>query len=197
MDPHDEAASVPRAGRALLDVEAVYLQHKDAMWGMARSMLRGDEDQAADIIQAVMLAVVAKEPQGVDNWEAYLVTAVKLRIYDLWKSAAHKRELLRLEEAAPLEGERLGADDLGLDPAVVVGEGYERIATVAQVREALAELHATHPQAHDVFVQVKGEGHTSKEVAARLGVSDSRVRQHVMTARSELRKILEARGGER
>lgn len=197
MDPHDEAAAVPRVDRARLDVEAVYLQHKDAMWGMARSMLRGDEDQAADIIQAVMLAIVAKEPQGIDNWEAYLVTAVKLRIYDLWKSAAHQRELLRLEEAAPLEGERLGADDLGPDPAVVVGEHHERLATVAEVREALAELHATHPQAHDVFVQVKGAGRTSKEVAALLGVSDSRVRQHVMTARSELRKILEARGGER
>lgn len=197
MDPHDEAASAPRVDRARLDVEAVYLQHKDAMWGMARSMLRGDEEQAKDIIQAVMLAIVAKQPQGVDNWEAYLVTAVKLKIYDLWKSAAHKRELLRLQEATPIEGERLGADDLGLDPAVVVGEGYERIATVAQVREALAELHATHPQAHDVFVQVKGEGRTSKEVAAQLGVSDSRVRQHVTTARSELRKILEARGGER
>mgnify|MGYP000017548058 FL=1 len=197
MEPRDQAASRPDVERARPDVEALYLQHKDAMWGMALSMLRGDTNQAKDVIQEVVLALAAKRPRDVDNWEAYLVTAVKLKIRDLWKSARHRRERLRLEEITPIEGERLGADDLGLDPAVLVEEDHERSTTVTEVREALAELRVTHPDAHYVFVQVKAEGRTSQDVSAELGVSDSRVRQHVMTARSELRKILEARGGER
>lgn len=197
MEPQDGAASVPSVERAPLDVEAIYLQHRDAMWGMARSMLRGDEEQTKDVIQEVMLAIVEKKPSSIDNWEAYLVTAVKNRIRDLWKSAAHQHERLLLEDAAPLEDDRLGADDLGLDPAIVVDEAHERAATVAEVREALAELSTTHPVEHGVFLKAKSEGRTSKEIAAEMEVSDSRVRQHLMTARSELRKILEARGGGR
>lgn len=197
MEPHDEPASVPGAAPAQLDIEAVYLQHKDAMWGMARSMLRGDEEQAKDIVQEVMLTIVAKRPSHVRNWEAYLVHAVKMEIYDLWKSSAHKHERLLLDESVPIEGERLGADDLGLDPAIAVEEEHERIATVAEVLKALAELQTTHSIEHDVFLQAKSAGRTSREIAQELGVSDSRVRQHLMTARSELRKILEAGGGGR
>jgi RNA polymerase sigma factor (sigma-70 family) len=180
-----------------LDIGAVYLQHSDAMWGMARSMLRGDEERAKDIIQEVMLTIVAKKPTGVRNWEAYLVHSVKMRIYDLWKSAAHQHERLRLEEATPLEGERLGGDDLALDPSVVLEEAEGCIATVTEVRSALAELRSTHPVEHDVLLKAKSEGQTSKEIAAEMGVSDSRVRQHLMAARFELSKILAARGGER
>ena len=137
MEPRDQAASRPDVERARPDVEALYLQHKDAMWGMALSMLRGDTNQAKDVIQEVVLALAAKRPRDVDNWEAYLVTAVKLKIRDLWKSARHRRERLRLEEITPIEGERLGADDLGLDPAVLVEEDHERSTTVTEVREAL------------------------------------------------------------
>ncbi|GAA4127653.1 hypothetical protein GCM10022215_38340 [Nocardioides fonticola] len=197
MEPQDQAASMPGVEPADLDIGAVYLQHGDAMWGMALSMLRGDEERAKDIVQAVMLTIVAKKPTGVRNWEAFLVHAVKMKIYDLWKSSAHQHERLRLEEATPLEGERLGGDDLALDPLVVFEEAEARIATVTEVREALAELRTTHPVEHDVLMKAKSEGQTSKEIAAEMGVSDSRVRQHLMAARSELSKILDARGGER
>ncbi|MBK9726298.1 MAG: RNA polymerase sigma factor [Actinomycetales bacterium] len=197
MKPQDMAASAPGVEGARLDVEAVYLQHKDAMWGMARSMLRGDEERAKDIVQEVMLAIVARMPRNIDNWEAYLVTAVKNKIRDFWKSAARQHELLLLDDAAPLEDECLGADNLTLDPATAVEESYERAVSVAVMREALAELRTSHPVEHDVFLKAKHEERTSNSIATEMGVSDSRVRQHLMTARSELMKILEARGGVR
>ena len=59
----------------------------------------------------------------------------------------------------------------------------------------MAELARTEPRAAYVYRQVKGFERTSGDLAAELGVSDSRVRQHVMRARKALIKILDASGG--
>lgn len=196
MEPQHEAASETDADDVSPDIGALYEEHKDAMYGVARNMLRSDDQhRAEDIVQDVILSLLPDLPTGVRNWAAFLVHAVKMKIYDLWKSAAHKHERLLLDDTRPLEGERLGGDDLDLDPAVVVEETHERAATVAQVRAALADLELLEPDAAYVYRQVKELGRTSQDLADELGVSSSRVRQHVMKARTELVKILEARGG--
>jgi RNA polymerase sigma factor (sigma-70 family) len=197
MEPQHDAASKLGVERAGLDIEALYLEHQDAMWGKALRMLGGDRHGAADAVQATMLKIISKQPTNVRSWEAVLVTAVERTILDQWKSAAHRREQLLIDGDAPLEGGWLGDDTLSMDPADVVEHTHERLASNASARQALADLAAGNPDAHYAYVQVKVEGRTSKEVATELGVSDSRVRQHVMKARSELRKLLEARGGER
>jgi|GEM_PF-3520226 len=119
------------------------------------------------------LSLLPELPTNIRNWEAFLVHAVKMKIYDLWKSAAHKNEKLLLDDARPLEEERHGGDDFGLDPAVVVEETHERAATVAQVRAALAELDRREPQAAYAYRQVKEFGRTSQAVADELDVSSS------------------------
>lgn len=196
MKPHHEAASEAGAEGVSPDIGALYQEHKDAMYGMARSMLRNDDQHhAEDAVQDVMVSLLPELPTGVRNWEAFLVHAVKMKVYDLWKSAAHRREKLLLDDAQPLEDERHGGDDLGLDPEVVVEEAHERAATVADLRAALAQLDRREPEAAYVYRQVKELGRTSQEVADELGISSSRVRQRVMKARTELMEILEARGG--
>lgn len=196
MEPQHEAVSETDADGVRPDIGALYEKHKDAMYGVARNMLRSDDQhRAEDIVQEVILSLLPDLPSGVRKWEAFLVHAVKMKIYDLWKSAAHKHERLMLDDARPLEGERLGGDDLDLDPAVLVEETHERAATVAQVRDALVELELVEPAAAYVYRQVKELGRTSQDVADESGVSSSRVRQRVMKARTELIKILEARGG--
>jgi len=161
------------------------------MYGMARSMLRGDDQhRAEDVVQDVVLALLRNLPTGVRNWEAFLVHAVKMKVYDFWKSAAYKHERLLLEDVRPLEDERHGGDDLGLDPAVVVEETYERAATVAEIRAALVELDRREPEAAYAYRQVKELGRTSQAVADELRVSSSRIRQHVMKARTELINII-------
>lgn len=197
MEPQHEAASQLGAERARLDIEALYLEHQDAMWGKALRMLGGDQHRAADAVQATIVKIISKQPTNVRSWEAVLVTAVERTILDQWKSATHRREQLLIDGDASLEGGWLGDDTYGMDPADVVEHAQERLATNARARQALADLAAGNPDAHYAYVQVKVEGRTSKDVARELGVSDSRVRQHVMKARSELRKLLEARGGER
>jgi hypothetical protein len=92
------------------------------------------------------LSLLPELPTNIRNWEAFLVHAVKMKIYDLWKSAAHKNEKLLLDDARPLEEERHGGDDLGLDPAVVVEETHERAGAVAQVRAALGSWTGANPK---------------------------------------------------
>jgi RNA polymerase sigma-70 factor (ECF subfamily) len=196
MEPQHQAASEAGADGVSPDIGALYEEHKDAMYGVARNMLRNDnQHHAEDVVQDVAVSLLKELPTDVRNWEAFLVHAVKMKIYDLWKSAAYKHEKLLLDDIRPLEDERHGGDDLGLDPAVVVEETYERAATIAEVRAALAELDRHGPQVAYVYRQVKQLGRTSQDVADELGVSSSRVRQHVMKARTELIKILDARGG--
>lgn len=197
MEPQHQAASEADADGVSPDIGALYEEHKDSMYGMARSMLRGDDQhRAEDVVQDVVLSLLPDLPTDVRNWEAFLVHAVKMKVYDLWKSAAHRHERLLLNDVRPLEDERHGGDDLGLDPASVVEETHERAATVAEIRAALAELDRREPEAARSYRQVKELGRTSQSVADELGVSSSRIRQHVMKARAELIKIIsEARGG--
>lgn len=195
MDPNHEAAPESGADVAGPDIAALYEQHKDAMYGVARKMLRRDDQhRAEDVVQDVVLSVWRNPPENVASWEGLFVQAVKRKIYDLWKSAAQRHEHLVLDDATPLEDE-LGGDDLGLDPGVIVEEIHERAAIVARARDAMAELARTDPEAAHAYRQVKGLERTSGEVAAQLGISDSRVRQRVTKARKALIRILDANGG--
>lgn len=196
MEPHHQAGSEAGANGRRPDIGALYEEHKDAMYGVARRMLHNDDrHRAEDVVQDVVVSLLTHPPTDVRNWEAFLVDAVKKKVYDLWRSAAHRHESLVLDSARPLEDGRHGGDDVGLDPAVVVEESHERADTVTQVRVALGELDRRQPQAAHAYRQVKERGRTSQEVAAELGVSSSRVRQLVMKARAELMEILAARGG--
>jgi len=195
MDRHREAVPQSGAVGAGPDIAALYEKHRDAMYRVARSMLRGDDEHhAEDVVQEAVLSVLRNPPMNVESWEALFVQAVKRKVYDLWKSSVHRHERLVFDDAVPFEDE-LGGDDLGIDPAVVIEEIREREAAVAHVRRALAELERTDPEAAHSYRQVKELGRTSRDVAVAMGVSDSRVRQHVMRARKKLRETLSASGG--
>jgi RNA polymerase sigma factor (sigma-70 family) len=195
MDRRREAGPNSSVVGAGPDIPALYEKHRDAMYRVARSMLRHeDQHRAEDVMQEAVLSVLRNPPEGVRNWEALFVQVVKRKVWDLWKSSAHKHELLVFDDVAPLEDE-LGGDDLGMDPAVMVEETREREAVVTLVRGAFAELARADPDAAYAYLQVKEHGRKSEEVAAEMGVSGSRVRQHVMRARALLMEIVSRSGG--
>lgn len=177
------------------DLGALYLEHREVMFRVAHSMLRTDRHNGAeDVIGEVMVSLMKRPPPGhVDNWEAFLVRAVRNKVVDLWRSAAHRHEQLSLAEVSPLDDE-LGGDQIGDDPATEVIDLIERQRTVQTVREAMVELEARDSQAAFVLWQVTGLDRTSREVADGLGVSSSRVRQIAAKARKELTSILDAKG---
>jgi RNA polymerase sigma factor (sigma-70 family) len=196
MEPPPQQAPVVQAAGVQPDLEAVYLEHRDAMYRVAFSMLRSDRhNRAEDVIGEVMMSLVKNPPrQDVRNWEAFLVRAVQNKIRDLWKSAAHRREQLVIDEAIPLEDERHGGDQVDDDPAADVVGSIGRHDRVQIVRDALVELKAWDDQAAHVLWQCAGLERSSQEVADELGVSSSRVRQISAKARKELIKILRAKG---
>ena len=196
MEPPPQQAPVVQAAGVQPDLGAVYLEHRDAMYRVAFSMLRSDRhNRAEDVIGEVMMTLVKNPPrQVVRNWEAFLVRAVQNKIRDLWKSAAHRREHLVIDEAMPLEDERHGGDQVDDDPAADVVGLIGRHDKVQIVRDALVELEAWDDQAAHVLWQCAGLERSSQEVADELGVSSSRVRQISAKARKELIKILRAKG---
>jgi DNA-directed RNA polymerase specialized sigma24 family protein len=137
---------------------------------------------------------VKNPPRNVESWEGLFVQTVKRKVYDLWKSSARTHESLVVDDATSLEDEPDG-DHQDLDPAVLVAEIDEREARAVLVRESLAELAQTDPEGARILWEVKALERTSAEVAADMGVSASRVRQHIMRARKKLEEVIEARGG--
>lgn len=194
MDPRQDV--VPAAEESIVgpDIGAVFLEHREVMYRVAYAMLRTDHHhRAEDVVSEVMVSILNHPPDSVRNWQAYLVSAVKNKVRDLWKSSAHRREQLVLAEATPLEGDRLGGDEVEDDPAHEVVELIGRQQRVRVVREAMAEMEAWDPQAAHVLWQCAGLERSSQQVADELGVSSSRVRQIAGKAKTKLISILEAK----
>jgi DNA-directed RNA polymerase specialized sigma24 family protein len=72
------------------DLAALYLQHRDAMYRVAASVLRGAGlvNFAADAVQDAIVSMMTSPPSGVRNWEAFMVAAAKRKAFDRCRSAA-------------------------------------------------------------------------------------------------------------
>ncbi|MFJ6347119.1 RNA polymerase sigma factor [Pseudarthrobacter oxydans] len=194
MDPQQDVVSASDVSTVPQDIGAVYLKHSEMMYRVAYAMLRTDQHhQAEDVIGEVMVSILKNPPGSVRNWEPYLVRAVQNKIRDLWKSAAHRHEQLLLAEATPLEGDRLGGDEVEDDPAAEVVELIGRQQTVQSVRAVMAEMEIWDRQAAYVLWQCAGLERSSQEVADELGVSSSRIRQISSKARKKLISLMEAK----
>lgn len=192
MDPQQDVAAV--VSTVPQDIGAVFLKNRDVMYRVAFAMLRTDQhNRAEDVIGEVMVAILKNPPASVENWEPYLVRAVQNKIRDLWRSAAHRHEQLVLSEATPLEGDRLGGDEVEDDPAAEVVELIGRQQTVQSVREAMAEMETWDSQAAYVLWQSAGFERSSQQIADELGLSSSRIRQIASNARKKLISLLEAK----
>jgi RNA polymerase sigma factor (sigma-70 family) len=161
------------------DIGALYLQHRDAMYRVAASVLReaGRASDAGDAVQDAIVSILASPPVGVQNWEALLVSTAKRRALDRLKSASVRHSGGELDEgydrAEP-------GDDLADDVASAVDS--QRRAALAW--DSLAALDERHRKAvWDTVALQRPRG----EVAAELGVTPARVSQIVTAALKELR----------
>ena len=151
------------------DWAALYLRHKSAMYATARYILKGDSGvvQADDIVLDAMKSVMASPPNRVQNWEAFLVTVVKRRALDHFKTSHVKhaagQPLPDVDLADPLQNT---AED--------VSEAIDRSRNAAT---ALAVMHDLPEQHQVVLRQRVMEGISLAETATALGVSGARVSQ--------------------
>lgn len=171
---------------AVPDLAALYLQHKDAMYRVAASVLReaGLVDLAADAVQDAIVSMMTSPPSGIRNWEAFMVKAAKWKAIDRIRSAA-------VVHAGP-EFSPTEHDGTTADVADDVVEDLERVRNAREVQRILSVLDERHRTA---VWQVVGLERPRNDVAAELGVTGPRVSQMTKRSLDLLRKELERKEG--
>lgn len=146
-------------------------------------MLRGSQHEVGDVIQRAMLSLLKNPPTDVKNWEAVLVTAVKRKFHDLWKSAPWQREQLAFDPDVVGLDISSGGDDVTSDHA---DEVVQRLAQQPDAVRLLGFLKLLDERAAFVSWQVKALDRTVLEVADEMDVSRSRVSQILSKALKDL-----------
>ena len=163
------------------DVRALYLTHKDAMYRVARRVLReaGLEAEAEDVVSAVITSVLHSRPTGVENWEAFFVRATRNKAIDKLRSAAvqHVGPELGPEHDLP--------DDNDLSEEVADLVDAQR--RMHRIRGSVARLD---PRLQTVAWEYIGKERPRQEIASELGVSPGRISQMAKQVLELLRETI-------
>lgn len=198
-DADDETASrVPTLGRGAEaatmtnmapDLGALYLRHRDAMHGVAASVLRkaGRASEAEDAVQDAIVSIMASPPEDVRNWEAFLVTATKRKALDRIGSAAVRHAGPEFVEAVH---DRADDSDLAEDVAKAIDQ-QER---AGHAWGCLAILDERHRKA---VWETAAMGQPRSAVAAEMNVSPARVSQMSTRSLALLREEMRRREEEK
>lgn len=168
------------------DLAALYLQHRDAMYRVAASVLRGAGlvDFAADAVQDAIVSMMTSPPSGVRNWEALMVAAAKRKAIDRCRSAA---VVHAGPEFSTTEHDR-ATTDVGQD----VVEELERVRNAQEIQKILPALDERHRTAVWQFIALE---RPRSEIASELGVTAPRVSQMTKRSLELLRRELEGKEG--
>lgn len=148
-------------------VEALYRNHHRWLCGWLRRKL-GDSFVAADLAQDTFVSVIAAESADqIKDPRPFLATVARRLI-----AHRHRRQLL---EEAYLE--TLAAFPEELEPSPEVR--YLALEALRQVDQALEGLQ---PQVREAFLLAHLEGLSYADIAERLGVSTSSVKQYLTRA---------------
>jgi len=160
------------------DLAALYAEHRDAMYKVARSVLRkaGRPDLADDAVQDAIESIMAKPPEKIDNPEAFLVLVVKRKAIDLAKAPAVARRADYEEEDHLVDG----FEDAAIDR-------LDTLKRNALTREELAKLPEMEEQ---VIRQVIMLERRAVEVADELGRSQAWVSKTKKTGMLRLNERL-------
>ena len=170
------------------DLGALYLMHRDAMHRVAAAVLReaGMAAQAGDAVQDAMVSILSSPPEGVKNWEAFLVMAAKRRALDRIRSADARHSGSALPEDA------LDRVDHDVDIAEEVSADVDRKNRAAIAWDCLAVLEDRDRKVvWDICALERARG----EVADELGVTPGRISQIVARGLAALREAMERREG--
>ena len=154
---------------------AAYMTRRPALRRFLVARLGNGED-ADDALQDLFLKIKRSELAcEIDNAGAYLFRAAMNIARDLRRerARANRREADWSDAHTLLAGDEAAADVPAAD------EAYGAKQKLAAVKQALEELS---PQCRRVVTLHKFEGLTHREVAARLGITQSTVEKHMHTA---------------
>jgi RNA polymerase sigma factor (sigma-70 family) len=156
------------------------------MYATAKYMLKGENGvvQPHDIVMDAMKSVMTSPPRRVQNWEAFLVTVVKRRALDHFKTS-------HVKHAA---GQPLPDVDLA-DPLQNTAEDAAEAVDLSRNAATALTLMRDLPDQHQVVLRQRVmEGISLAETAKALGVSGPRVSQLQKEALQTMRDRLTEKG---
>jgi RNA polymerase sigma factor (sigma-70 family) len=155
------------------DWAKLYSDHRGAMCAVAAASLpRWRSADVVDVANEAFAGVMKNPPESVDNWEALLVQATKLRAIDYMKRADVKNVLLNDDDEIYdiVSGEALEVDG-------VADEAIRRL-NAAVVRGKLLEILGTlSPQQRDVVERRLLQSMSVGRIAEEIGTSAANVSQ--------------------
>ncbi|OAS91951.1 RNA polymerase subunit sigma [Achromobacter xylosoxidans] len=148
-------------------LEALYSDHHPWLVGMLRRKL-GDGDSAADLAQDTFLRVLAnRNVEAILRPREYLATIARGLVTDAYRRQAIERAYLETLEARP-------------EPVAISPETRAiLLETVLAIDRMLDQLG---PRTREIFLLAQFEELTYAQVGARLGVSVTTVKKHMVRA---------------
>ena len=162
-------------------LEALYLEHRSAMFALARKYLENDYD-AEDVVQTVFLEAAQKhmaslKARGAVERKRFLMLAVKYRSIDLIRK---RGKTLPLEdETLELFGAEISDDELV--------ETVCRNAAAEQLKKAVASLDPIFREA--LWLKLSYDL-TASEIADLLGEKTSTVEKRILRGKKKLMAVL-------
>lgn len=148
-------------------VESLYLDHHSWLYGWLRSRIASPCD-AADLAQDTFVRLMSARPAApLREPRAFLTTVAKGLLIDHLRRAALERAWL---------------DELATLPVELHPSPEEQVLMLAALREVDRLLSGLSERARTAFLLDRVDGLPQKQIAARLGVSERRVRQYLAQA---------------
>lgn len=150
-----------------LSLEALYSDHHPWLVGMLRRKL-GNRDNAADLAQDTFLRVLAnRNVEAILRPREYLATIARGLVTDAYRRQAVERAYLETLAARP-------------EPVAISPEARAIVLeTVLAIDRMLDELG---PRTREIFLLVQFEELTYAQAGAKLGVSVTTVKNHMVRA---------------
>ena len=173
--PNRPLENSPAAGVGPQDLRAWMVQYGPAL--RRYFMKRASVAEAEDLVQDVFLSMQARGGGAqIDNVEGYLFRTAATVLVD-----EHRYDTLGLRQHAALSEDLEPIDDFSPERILIGQENLDQI---------MAAVHALPPRVSEAFIFHRFEEMTYPEIARRLGVSVSAVKQLVARA---IRQVSEDR----
>lgn len=154
-----------------LALQKLYKMHSPKLYRFIYSAIK-DHDDTEDILQTVFIKLWdSHEKLRTDTcFQAFLMTVTRNTLYNFFKQRYNQRNLV---ENFAKQGGRVGPST---DESLIESELFGLLHTLVE---------ALPPKRREIFILNRFKGHTYREIAEMLGVSEN-------TVDSQMRKALES-----
>jgi len=162
--------------REVLPLEPILMQYLHHNWR--------NKNDLGDMRQEVYMRVCeAAQRQIPDHAKAFLLTTAR----NLLISRVRQERVVPIESAADMDALGITMDEPGADRVVIAREELRRLQIA---------LNQLPPRSREAVVLGRIEGLSRREIAARMGIAEDTVRQHLIHGMRTLANLLYGESGD-